>query len=62
MAKNGNESELPIPEIPTIEKIVDCPNCGAKIKVEFEIELAPLLPMALAGGMPTEEKEADDKS
>ena len=57
-------------EIPTIKKIVDCVKCGAKMEVEFEIDLEALLPMTLADalsvvGQPTEEKkvaEEDEKT
>ena len=66
MAKKENEQAIPIPlENPTIKKVVKCPGCGAKVEVEFEIELDTLIPATLAGalaasGKPVEE-EMDDK-
>ena len=48
MAKK--ESEIPQMEIPSITKIITCEKCGTKTKVEFEIDLAPLLPI-VAGGL-----------
>ena len=47
--KEEKEQIVPLPvEMPTIEKIVTCPNCGGKVKVEFEIEMDAVIP-ALAG-------------
>jgi len=60
MAENKQELPLPI-EVPTIKKVVDCPRCKAKIEVEFEVDIAPLIPMALAGMEQPKEKEKDDK-
>lgn len=60
MAKKKDDPGLPVPmEMPMIKKIVDCPKCGAKMEVEFEIELDPVMIPALMG-TPTEEG-ADDK-
>jgi len=48
-------------ENPTIKKIVDCPRCGAKIEVEFEIEMETILPMlggaSLPIGIPPKEED-----
>ncbi len=51
-------------EIPTIKKIVDCLKCGAKIEVEFEIELDALIPATIADvlsatGQPVEGNDKD---
>ena len=63
MAKKEEEEKeivgMPINvEMPTIKKVVDCPNCGGKILVEFEVELAPLIPM-LTKGLEQAEKEKE---
>jgi len=60
----NKEQVLPIMEIPTIKKIVDCPRCKAKIEVEFEIELDALIPATIADvlsatGQPKEENDKD---
>ena len=66
MSKKESEVELPqSEEIPTIKKVVDCPKCGSKIKVEFEIELDTVIPATLAGalaqaGKPAEEEHGKD--
>lgn len=39
-------------ETPSIKKIVDCPKCGAKIEVEFEINLDMVLPMLGGASLP----------
>lgn len=63
MAKKENEQVIPLPtEIPTIKKIVTCLKCGAKMEVEFEIDLQALIPTTLADtlaevGMPKEEEK-----
>jgi len=66
--KEEKEQIVPLPvEMPTIEKIVTCPNCGGKVKVEFEIEMDAVIP-ALAGDlskmvlpeMPEEDNEEDE--
>ena len=49
-------------DIPTIKKIVECLKCGAKMEVEFEIELDALIPATIADvlsatGQPVEEKK-----
>jgi len=58
--KEEKEQIVPLPvETPTIKKIVTCPNCGGKVKVEFEIEMDAVIPALANMGQP-EEKE-DDK-
>ncbi len=48
-------------EMPTIKKVVDCPKCGGKVLVEFEVELAPLIPVLTKGfEQLKEEKEGAD--
>ncbi len=52
-------------EIPTIKKIVECLKCGAKMEVEFEIELDALIPATIADvlsatGQPVEEEHDKD--
>ena len=46
----------------TIEKIVTCPNCGGKVKVEFEIELEALIPSGKLSDiiLPEMPKEKED--
>ncbi len=62
MNKEEKAMAVPIPkELPTIKKIVDCLKCGAKMEVEFEIDLEALIPATLAdtlaeAGNPKEEK------
>ncbi len=68
MAKKEIEVGMPIQvEMPTIKKRVTCPKCGAEMDVEFEVELAPLIP-ALTKDLPAmgmqgmkTEKEGNDK-
>ena len=48
MAKK--ETEMPPLEVPSITKIITCEKCGTKTKVEFEIDIAPLIPV-IAGGL-----------
>lgn len=55
------EQQVKSVELPSIKKIVDCPKCGAKIEVEFEIGMDMIMP-ALAGASlpiasPPEEKD-----
>jgi hypothetical protein len=64
MEKGKEEQGLSVQSMPTIKKRVKCPKCGAEIEVEFEIELAPLIPV-LGGpllSMPfqTDKKEEPD--
>jgi len=65
MAKKENEIESPQPkELPMIKKVVDCPRCGAKIEVEFEIDLEALIPATIADvlsivGQPVKEDDKD---
>lgn len=52
MAKEEEKEMVGMPinvEMPTIKKVVDCPKCGAKMEVEFEVELAPLIPVLTKG-------------
>ena len=62
MAKKEKEMVgMPIQvEMPTIKKVVDCPGCGGKVLVEFEIELAPLIPV-LTKGLEQAGKEEKEK-
>lgn len=49
---------------PIIKKKVKCLKCGTEMEVEFEIELAPLIP-AIGGGfinMPAIDEEKDNQS
>ncbi len=63
MAKKEEEVGIPIQvEMPTIKQVVDCPKCGAKMEVEFEVELAPLIPMLTKDlGQVEKEKLNNDK-
>lgn len=61
MAKKEEEFGIPLPlDIPTIKKDVDCPNCGKKIRVEFEIEMAPIIPIITKGLEQLGKKEGAD--
>jgi len=44
MEKEKEEQGLSVQSMPTIKKRIKCPKCGAEMEVEFEIELAPLIP------------------
>jgi len=66
MAKDEKElTAMPIEaKTPSVKKVVECPKCGSKIEVEFEIELDMVLPSTLAGalaasGKPIEEHDKD---
>ena len=48
MAKK--EMEMPPMEVPSITKVITCSKCGTKMKIEFELDLVPLLPV-IAGGL-----------
>ena len=61
MNKGKDKGQAQSVEMPSIKKIVHCPRCKAKIKVEFEIGLDMVMP-ALAGAslpmaVPPKEKE-----
>lgn len=68
MEKDKNKEQiLPVMELPSIKKIVDCPRCGAKIEVEFEISMDMIMPelakasLAIASPASTEEVKKDGK-
>ena len=45
MEKEKNKGQvLPIMELPSIKKVVDCPRCKAKIEVEVEIGMDMIIP------------------
>ena len=61
LLKKEEEIGIPLPiDIPTIKEIVDCPNCGGKIEVEFEIDMAPIIPMITKGLEQLGKKEGAD--
>lgn len=48
MSGEKEEQTIQPLQAPSIKKIIQCPACGKDVEVEFEIELAPLIP-ALGG-------------
>ena len=53
MEKEKNkEQALPVLELPSIKKIVDCPRCKAKIEVEFEIGMDMIMPELAKASLP----------
>ena len=53
MEKDKKEEQvLPVMELPSIKKIVDCPRCKAKIEVEFEIGMDMIMPALARASLP----------
>ena len=50
MSKKEDLPPITPMEVPSITKIITCEKCGTKTKVEFELDIAPLIPI-VAGGL-----------
>jgi len=62
MEKDKKEEQvLPVMELPSIKKIVDCPRCKAKIEVEFEIGMDMIMPALAKASLPIAPPEEKGK-